>query len=69
MQGSTNRRIKVQACLGKKQALIPKTTNAKRTGGVAQVVGYLHSKCKALNSTLNTAKTKQNKTKQKPSKL
>jgi hypothetical protein len=41
----------VQADLGRKQDPISKITNAKRAGGVAQVVELLPSKCKALNSS------------------
>jgi hypothetical protein len=36
--GSINRRITVQACLGKTFNLIPKITKAKRVGDMAQVV-------------------------------
>jgi hypothetical protein len=36
--------------------LVQKITKAKRTGGMAQMVAHLLSKCEALNSNLSTAK-------------
>jgi hypothetical protein len=39
-----------------KQDPIPKITKAKNAGCMAQVVKYLTSKCKFLNSTSNTTK-------------
>jgi hypothetical protein len=54
MKPHLNRRIVIQACLSIKQDPISKITNLKRTGGVAQVVENLPSKCEALNSTTNT---------------
>jgi hypothetical protein len=53
-QGSTNKRIPVQAFPGIKQDPISKITNAKRNGGVAQVVMQMPSKHETLNSTPNT---------------
>jgi hypothetical protein len=46
MWGSTNRRVSVQASTGIKQG-----PNSKKVGGVSQVVEYLPSKSKGLNST------------------
>jgi hypothetical protein len=39
-----------QASLGKKQDPILKVTTAKKTGGLAQAVGYLPNKYKALST-------------------
>jgi hypothetical protein len=50
-QESTNRRITVHASPSIKQDPISKTTKAKRTGGMTQVVEYFLSKCEALRST------------------
>jgi hypothetical protein len=41
--GSLNRRVTIQAGLGKKQELISKITRAKGAGGVSQVVECLSS--------------------------
>jgi hypothetical protein len=49
-QGSTYRKIVVQDSLGIKQNPVPKVTNAKQTGRVAQMVECLPSKCKVLSS-------------------
>jgi hypothetical protein len=45
-----NRRITIQASLGKKQDPISKLTRAERTEDVTQVVEYLPTKRKALSS-------------------
>jgi hypothetical protein len=50
--------IMVQAGLGKRQALTSKITKAKRAGGMAQVIEYLPSKHKTLNSNPSTQKKK-----------
>jgi uncharacterized protein YwlG (UPF0340 family) len=49
-----NRRIVVQTGLNKKQHTISKITREKRAGGMAEVVDYLPSKHKALNSNPST---------------
>jgi hypothetical protein len=54
-----NRRIVVQAHLSKKQDLISKITRAKRSGGMAQVVEHLPSKCETLSSNPSTGKKKK----------
>jgi hypothetical protein len=41
--------MEIQASLGKRQGSIFKITGAKSTGGVAQVVEHLLSKCEALS--------------------
>jgi hypothetical protein len=51
----------IQADLSINQDLISKVAKAKKVGGVAQVVEHLPSQLKALSSTTNTIKTKQNK--------
>jgi hypothetical protein len=56
VQGSTNKRIMVQAGLGVKRDPISKITKDKRAGGVAQVVKCLPNKCEALSS-IPTSKT------------
>jgi hypothetical protein len=57
--GSINRRITVQARLGKKQDPISKITRAKRVGGVKQAVEYLPRKYENLSSNPSTTKNKQ----------
>jgi hypothetical protein len=49
----------MQACSGIEQDPIPKITNAKRAGRVAQGVEYLPNKFKALSSTLQYCKKKK----------
>jgi hypothetical protein len=51
----------VKAGLGKSKTLSPTTkiTRAKRAKGMAQAVGCLPSKCKALSSHHSTAKKKK----------
>jgi hypothetical protein len=39
-------------------------TNAKRTGGLAQVIEHLISKCKGLSSNPSTSKNKKKKEKE-----
>jgi hypothetical protein len=56
--GSLNRRIVVQASLGKKQDPISKITRENRAGVVTQMVKHLPSKCKALSSKPSTEKKK-----------
>jgi hypothetical protein len=51
--------ITMQACSGIEQDPIPKITNAKRAGRVAQGVEYLPNKFKALSSTLQYCKKKK----------
>jgi hypothetical protein len=46
--------------------LSKKITNAKRVGGVVQVVEHLSSKCEVLSSTPNTALQKKKKKKKVP---
>jgi hypothetical protein len=48
-QGSTNRRIVVQAIPGIKQDCVSKTTNTKEASGIAQMVQCMSSKGKALS--------------------
>jgi hypothetical protein len=43
----------------------PQITKAKRTGGMAQVVESLSSKCKTLSSNIRTTKKKKKKRKRK----
>jgi hypothetical protein len=58
--GSINRGITVQASPGIKQDTISKITDTKKAGGVAQVVDYLLSKIKVLNSTPSMHPPKKN---------
>jgi hypothetical protein len=60
MVGSVNRKIVVQAGLGKKRDLISKITRARRTENMAQVVEYLLESTKPLNS--NPVPPKKKKT-------
>jgi hypothetical protein len=53
---SINRRIKVQAGLGKKRDPSSKITRAKRAGSMAQVVALLPTRCEALDSNPFPAK-------------
>jgi hypothetical protein len=53
--GGTGKRIEVQEQPGKNASPYLKN-KAKTAGGMAQVVEYLPSKCKALNSTPKTLK-------------
>jgi hypothetical protein len=48
--GSVDRRMAVQAALGKKQDFVSKINKAKRAEGMAQVIDHLPSKSKALNN-------------------
>jgi hypothetical protein len=57
-RGSINRRSAVQAGLGIESNAIPRITKEKKDGCIAQMVEYLLSKCKALNSSPSTAKIK-----------
>jgi hypothetical protein len=54
--GSVNRRIVVQASLGKKKDPIIKISGDKIAGGMAQMLENLLSKQKALSSNLRTEK-------------
>jgi hypothetical protein len=54
--GSINRRVMVQAGLGKKQQTISKI--AKSSGGLAQAIQHLPIKREALSSNPNTKKKK-----------
>jgi hypothetical protein len=56
MARSLNRRIVVQAGLGKKGDHISKIIRIKKAGDVVQVVEYLHSKCETLSSYHSKAK-------------
>jgi hypothetical protein len=60
-QGSTNRRIVVQASLGIQGDPILKITNTKKAGREVQLAGYLPSKHEGLSSTSSTTKTNQQK--------
>jgi hypothetical protein len=53
-----NRRISVQAGLGKKRDNISKITTAKGAGDATQVTEYMLRKCEALNSNSSTTKKK-----------
>jgi hypothetical protein len=58
--GNVKLEVEVNAGLSKEQDSIFKITRAKRAGGVTQVVGYLLSKFKVLNSIPSTTTKKQN---------
>jgi hypothetical protein len=61
----------VKAGLGKSKTLSPTTkiTRAKRAKGMAQAVGCLPSKCKALSSHHSTAKKKKASERQEKHKM
>jgi hypothetical protein len=48
-----------KAYFGKVSLCLKNNLIARRAGGVAYVVGHLHSKCQALITNLNTAKRKE----------
>jgi hypothetical protein len=54
--GNVNREITVQTNLGIKRDSSSKTTNAERTGSMAQTVEHLPSKSNALSSNSSTLK-------------
>jgi hypothetical protein len=56
---STNRRIKVQGDPGIKVIPVSTITTVRRAGGLAQVLEYLPSKCKALSSIPSMERRKE----------
>jgi hypothetical protein len=50
--GSINRRIIVEAGLGKNTRPYPKNNYGKRVGGMTQVIKCLTSECEVLHSSL-----------------
>jgi hypothetical protein len=58
MDGNENRRISVQAGLGKNEDPVSKITRAKKAGCMAHIVEHLPSKCKTLSSNHSTTKKK-----------